>query len=135
MTKQTISLESLDLTKQCEEAFEFEYIAPQGEKTGVFISVIGRHSEKVQKFGRSEANRVRRQMALEQKRGKGDGFVPVEDDEDLIIRDAAVRINGWRGIDQSCTPENAELLCRINPEIRRQVVEASNELANFTRSK
>lgn len=135
MTKsKTVSLEDLNLSKQCEDAFEFEYINPAGDKTGIYISVIGSNAEKVRKFSIAEANKVRREAALKGKR-KDNEFTPIEDDIEYFVRDAANRIVAWRGIDQECTTETAEYLCRVNSEIRRQVVEASNELSNFTRSK
>lgn len=135
MTKsKTVSLEDLNLSKQCEDAFEFEYVDPAGNKTGIYISVIGSNAEKVRKFSIAEANKVRKESALKSKR-KDNEFTPIEDDIEYFIRDAANRIVAWRGIDQECNAENAEYLCRVNSEIRRQVVEASNELSNFTRSK
>lgn len=135
MTKsKTVSLEDLNISKQCEDAFEFEYIDPAGNKTGIYISVIGSNAEKVRKFSIAEANKVRKEAALKGKR-KDNEFTPIEDDIEYFIRDAANRIVAWRGIDQECNAENAEYLCRVNSEIRRQVVEASNELSNFTRSK
>lgn len=135
MTKsKTVSLEDLNLSKQCEDAFEFEYVDPAGNKTGIYISVIGSNAEKVRKFSIAEANKVRKEAALKGKR-KDNEFTPIEDDIEYFIRDAANRIVAWRGIDQECNAENAEYLCRVNSEIRRQVVEASNELSNFTKSK
>lgn len=135
MTKsKTVSLEDLNLSKQCEDAYEFEYIDPAGNKTGIYISVIGSNAEKVRKFSIAEANKVRKEAALKGKR-KDNEFTPIEDDIEYFIRDAANRIVAWRGIGQECTTEAAEYLCRVNSEIRRQAVEASNELSNFTRSK
>lgn len=135
MTKsKTVSLEDLNLSKQCEDAFEFEYIDPAGNKTGIYISVIGSNAEKVRQFSIAEANKVRKESALKSKR-KDNEFTPIEDDIEYFIRDAANRIVAWRGINQECNTENAEYLCRVNSEIRRQVFEASNELSNFTRSK
>lgn len=135
MTKsKTVSLEDLNLSKQCENAFEFQYVDPAGNKTGIYISVIGSNAEKVRQFSINEANRARKDAALKGKR-KDNEFTPIEEDIEYFIRDAANRIVAWRGIDQECNAENAQYLCRINSEIRKQVVEASNELSNFTQSK
>lgn len=135
MSKQTVSLQSLDVTAQCDQPHEFEYIDPAGNKTGVFLSVLGAHSQKVQQHGIREINRIRRQAALDRKRGKGADFNDFEEDLDSAINDAAIRIVSWRGIDDPCTFENAVQLCRVNPVIRQQVIDASSELANFTKSK
>jgi hypothetical protein len=69
-----------------------------------------------------------------EKKGKEDIRL-VEDDEEFGIRNAAIRIIGWRGITEDYTPELAIKLCEVNPEIRAQVIEKSDELANFTKSK
>jgi uncharacterized protein YneR len=135
MTKsKTVSLEDLNLSKQCENAYEFQYVDPAGNKTGIYISVVGSNAEKVRQFSINEANKVRRDAALKSKR-KDNEFVPIEEDIEYFVRDAANRIVAWRGIDQECNAENAQYLCRINSEIRKQAVEASNELSNFTKSK
>jgi hypothetical protein len=138
-SKTTVSLEDLNLSKQCENAYEFQYIAPGRLESGIYISVIGSNAEKVRQLSISEANRVRREAALrkeaEQKGKTSDEFTPIEEDIEYFVRDAANRIVAWRGITQECNAENAQYLCRINSEIRRQVVEASNELSNFTKSK
>ena len=133
--KKAVSLENLDLTKQCEDEYEFEYVDPAGNRTGVFISVVGGQSERVRKFNAQEVNRMRRQEMLAKKKGKKEDFTPIEDDLEYLVCDAAIRITKWRGIDQECTPENSKKLCRINAVIRQQVIEHSNDLANFTKSK
>ncbi len=133
--KKAVSIEDLNLSRQCEEEYEFEYVDPAGNNTGVFISVIGRHADRVRKFNSQEVNKMRRQRMLAAKKGNKDDFTPIEEDLDYLINDAAVRISKWRGIDQECTHENARKLCEINSLIREQVVDNSNDLANFTKSK
>jgi len=133
-TKKEFSFESLNLTKQCAEAFEVEYVTPDGTKTGVFISVIGKHSERVRQFSLKEIDRRRMRQENNARQGKSN-FIESAEDEDHIIKDAAVRIVGWRGIDQPYSPEAAEKLCRINSVIRELAVSTSNDLANFTKGK
>ncbi len=130
-----ISLDSLDLTAKCEVAHEFQYLDPKGRDTGVYISVLGSDAEKVQKFENEEANKRNRQQLIEaEKQVDGDGH-PAEDLRDLIIRQAAVRMCGWRGIDQPFTEANALKLCKINSEIRKQVFKESQDLRNFMKGK
>lgn len=126
----TISLDSLDLTTQCEQAFEFEYIDPQGRETGVFISVLGSQSPTVQEFVRKSLNARRAREALAMKRGK-ELEVTVEDDEEFSNKAAAIRIVGWRGITEPFSQALALKLVSINSELRGQVFKASNDLQNF----
>ena len=86
MTKsKTVSLEDLNLSKQCENAYEFQYIDPAGNKTGIYISVVGSNAEKVRQFSINEANKVRRDAALKSKR-KDNEFVPIEEDIEYFLR-------------------------------------------------
>lgn len=127
------SLDDLNLVSASENSYEFEYLKGDGRPTGVFISVIGSQAPKVQEWIRKTLNRRRSQEAIAAKRGKEVERL-VEDDEDFAVGAAAVRIVGWRGIKESFTPEAAMTLCRNNSEVRDQVFEASNNLANFTLS-
>lgn len=130
-TEALLSLDDLDITKPCETGFEFEYISEATSKsTGVFITVLGSHSAKVQEWTRKELNKRRQRDAMRQRRGKDDVTL-VEDDEQFGIESAAIRIVSWKGIAQECNRENAIRLCTINPEILNQVIKNSNELANF----
>lgn len=134
MTKPTatVSLADLNLTKQCEQAFEFEYLDPAGNGTGVFLSVLGSQSPTVQKWIRRRLNERRQRELLAARRGK-DVESSVEDDEEFAIEGATVRLVGWRGITEPFSPGLAEELVTINPELRAQVFKASNDLGNFSR--
>ncbi len=133
MTK-ALSLSDLDLVSASENSYEFEYLRGNGEATGVMISVVGSQAPKVQEWIRKSLNRRRSQEAIAAKRGK-EVERTVEDDEQFGIDAAAIRIVGWKGISEPYSPENAKILCTMNSEIRDQVLEASNNLGNFNKSK
>jgi hypothetical protein len=94
--------------------------------------VIGSQAPKVQEFVRKFFNHRRTAEAIAQKRGK-ELHRTIEDDEDFGIDYAAIRIVGWKGISEPFSEENAQILCRNNKEIREQVIEHSDNLANFTK--
>lgn len=133
MNKTGMSLADLDLVSASENSFEFEYLRPDGRETGVFIKVIGSQAPKVQEWIRKSLNRRRSQEALAAKRGKEIERL-VEDDEQFGIDAAAIRIVGWSGIAEPFTPEAAKILVTNNSEIRDQVLEASNNMGNFSKS-
>ena len=133
MNKTGISLADLDLVSASENSFEFEYLRPDGRETGVFIKVIGSQAPKVQEWIRKSLNRRRAQEALATKRGKEIERL-VEDDEQFGIDAAAIRIVGWSGISEPYTPETAKILVTNNSEVRDQVLEASNNLGNFSKN-
>lgn len=132
-TDSVFSLDDLNLVQASENSYEFEYLRGDGRPTGVFISVLGSQAPKVQEWIRKTLNRRRAQEAIAAKRGKEVERL-VEDDEDFGIGAAAIRIVGWRGIKEPYSADAAMKLCRNNSEVRDQIFEASNNLANFTRN-
>lgn len=128
----TISIDDLDLTKQCDERFEFEVTDDAtGKGTGIFLSVVGAHAAIVQACTRKELNARRLADAMRERSGKGATPRPVEADMDFGTEMVAVRIVGWRGLSDPCTHDNAVKLCRVNPLIKEQVLKVSEDLANF----
>lgn len=135
MTKPALSLADLNARAASEKAFEFEFII-DGEGTNVFISVLGQHCESIAAQLNAEINARRRKQAVAavrnaKSRAEAVEFDPIEDDIAFGQRLAAIRIVGWRGIAEDFTPERALILCQSNPVLAEQVLEASNDLANF----
>ena len=132
-----ITLNDLDATKASAEAFEFEYINAAGEATGIFFSVLGGESEVVRaETSRLQNERRRKAAAREVAQKVGVGarkveFEPFESDVIYGRRLAAVRLVGWRGIDDPFTPEAALYLCQNNDHIAAQITEQSNAMENF----
>lgn len=136
MEKKTgVSLSSLNAVKASDTAFEFEYITPDGENSGVFLSVLGSQSDVVSKAAAKMINERRKKQAAREvgKRlnQKNVDFDTLEDDVAFGQRLAASRLVGWRGIDDPFTPENALVLCQTNSFIASQIMEQSNDLGNF----
>jgi hypothetical protein len=129
-----VSLEDLDLTAGSEQAFELELVSPKTEKPmGVFIMVLGDNAPSVQKFLRKHINKARQEDVNRTKRGRDDEVRLIEDDVDFAIQSCVVRTVGWRNIKEEFNEENARKLFTKNPLIRRQVLDASNNAANFTK--
>lgn len=131
-----IDIADLDARALSDEAFEFEYIRPDGAGSGVFISVLGSQSDKVSSEINQLVNARRRKDAVAARKSSGARpesaeFTPVEDDVEFGQRLSAVRIVGWRGIKQPYTPDLALKLCQSNAELSAQTLAASNELSNF----
>lgn len=136
MTKTTgMNLDELNLIDPCETPFEFEYINEEDKPTGIMLSVVGSQSKDLMKWMSGEINARRKKDAMQEKRGKAVDIQTLEDDIEFSIESAARRLKGWKGITQECTPENALKLCTINPLVRSQIVDQSNNIGNFTKSK
>lgn len=134
--KKSISLSDLNVAKQCEDGFEFEYLDANGGRVGagVFLTVLGAHAPVVQKWANSRLNQFRRHDSVQAKRGK-DVIREIEQDIEFGTEFMSIRIVSWRGITEEWSPENALRLCESNPLLVEQVKTASENFANFTRSK
>jgi len=135
--QKTFSLDDLDATRASAEAFEFEYVNPAGDATGIKFKVLGGQCEAVTSVVNKLMNeRRRKEAAREIKRKVGVGaktveFEPLEDDIAFGQRLAAVRLVGWSGIKEPWSPEGALRLCQTNRHIATQITEQSDEMANF----
>jgi hypothetical protein len=130
-----LSLNDLNATKASENNFEFEYLNEHGEETGFFITVIGDQSKTVKNAICSKINKERMQIAVLKKRGKDEPFKPIEDLITENVEGVAACIVGWRGVQEPYSIENAIFICENNKLIFDQVKAASENLANFTKSK
>jgi hypothetical protein len=140
MTKApAISLNSFDARSASETPFEFEFIHPNGEASGLFLSVLGGQSKQVtDEVNRLMNERRRKEHARDINARTGgrkvDDFTTVESDIAFGQRVAAVRIVGWRGIPEQFTPELALELCQSNADIATQVNAMSADVGNFMKS-
>ncbi len=128
---QSRSIESLNLVKASETGFEFELKNSAGTGLGVYLTVRGDHSDAIRAASRREVNAFRERAFQASKNRETLPPDPIEDDEAKAIEGAVLRIISWRGLDEPCTPDNARLLCTVNPEVRAQVYAASAQSANF----
>ncbi|AOZ02260.1 hypothetical protein BKK81_23545 [Cupriavidus sp. USMAHM13] len=124
-------LASLNLVRASEAGHEFELKNSAGDGLGVFITVLGDHSDTVMAANRKLINERRERAYVAAKKGEKMAPDPIEDEEARAIEGAVLRTLAWRGIDEPCTPDHARLLYTINPEARGQVYAAAAETANF----
>lgn len=133
-----LSLDDLDLSSACEKPFEFEYIAPDGSASGVFLQVLGNESSKVSAaVDKIEDERTRKlQLLAARSKVSRPGEVlslPQDEERGFLVRKAAVRIVGWRGIKEPYSEDGAQKLCRSNFHLAAQALEVSATLENFTK--
>jgi hypothetical protein len=135
MTKETtklLSIDDLDLTAASDTPFDLELLNTKGVKTGVTLQVLGSESEKVQEWTNRQANRIRTQATQKSVTGK-EKVRTAEEDDEYIIESAAIRVIGWSGLAEPYSKDNATRLMGRNVHIRMQVLQASNELGNYSK--
>jgi hypothetical protein len=128
-----LSLKDLNLRAASDVPFRLQLKDTEGKALPVFLLVLGDNSDKVQSVVRNEMNRRRQQSAVASKRGREEEVTLVEDDEELALDSLVARTVGWEGIDEPFSAEHCRELYRNNSEVRKQVLAASQNAANFTK--
>jgi hypothetical protein len=96
------------------------------------LQVLGSESEKVQEWTNRQANRIRTQATQKSVTGK-EKVRTAEEDDEYIIESAAIRVVGWSGLAEPYSKDNAARLMGRNVHIRMQVLQASNDLGNYSK--
>ena len=133
-----LDLANVDTPAASEAGFEIE-LEYNGEPTGWFVTVRGEHSRAIRQWHLKIGNKFRLKEWQDKRKGKGDNPSPMtEEDLEIGLRGAAVRTMAMRGIIFSGAPfeytdENAYELVRRHPPFADQILEASVNIANFTK--
>ena len=102
-----------------------------GEGTDVIFMVIGSEAETV-KDGLNKLNENRafkKEMGI-RRAGRRPYIEPQEELDDFILEATALRVSDWN-YPEECTLSNVKVSLRMNPHYGLQVIEVSNEIANF----
>ncbi|MEO8101329.1 MAG: hypothetical protein ABI790_02315 [Betaproteobacteria bacterium] len=131
------SLKDLDVTKLADVPYRFEITDDvTGRGVGIFLHVIGGHSQKILDFVKEHENEQRVAEEMAKKRDPRNKQVHVRKFEDDIRYSnelVAIRVTEWEGIEEPCTLENAIQLCQINPPYKEQILGKSEDMRNFMR--
>lgn len=138
-----LNLNKTNLKAQAEEGYEFELLLPEvREPTGGFITVRGNMSEAVQAFARKKyrENEIKEEMFKRRNPSKEYPKMTLEEAEEFSIDMAVNRIIGWRGIELeegvelAFNEENVRKVLKDHAWIRVQVIEQSDDVANFIKN-
>lgn len=134
-----LDLANIDTPKAAEEGHEIE-LEYNGKPTGWFVTVRGEFAPTVKKWQLSIGNKFRLKDFQDKRKGKGDNPSPMtEEDLEVGLRGAAVRISGFRKIIFAGEPlayseAAAYDLVRRHPPFADQVLEASADITNFSKA-
>lgn len=134
MSKTTeISIFDFDERAENEKGVEIELAKASGARTGIFVTVIGEQSEKVQAHVFRTINARRRQDLANARKGKNAEVRPIEDDVEMTLDKAVVSVTGWRGPKEDFSESNLRKLLERNPTFVTQILEASADSTLFTK--
>ena len=137
----TNGFSNLNIVSNCDMPYDYEYMGVDGvTKTGFHIQVLGQFSKKVQNAVIALENKDRIREFEARKRGKQESPKTAESDLQDTYEAVACRICGWNGTVNGAevpeySEENAIELVKVNPIIRAKVLEISNDITNFTKSR
>lgn len=131
MSKKEYSLSDINTRAAASRGFELELEYPKGTPIGIYVTVLGDHSTKVENY---EVEKSDARAAEQMTEVKG-GSVKHRSLRDVIVDSheaAAVRVIGWRGIKEEYSSAGVETLLKNNPDFTDQILAASRDRANFT---
>jgi hypothetical protein len=141
MENQSFDLSMFDTVSACNSGAKIELLKPNGDGSGIFISVLGRDSDVYKTFEREQRDSMNRKIMLARKRGQDIRLDSAEMTEEKEIELLARLTTGWENVPafdgQGLLPfskDNAIALYTKYPSIRRQMDDASGDMQNFIKS-
>ena len=125
-----------NLSEKAETGYEFEVKLPDGSSTDFFITVRGNLSPKMKKYSKDLFNKMQMKKLQAEKRNKGEQPIDLDEAEATLTESSVARIVTWRGLEDDGkvvepTPENIKRIMQELDWVRGQVLEESDNAANF----
>lgn len=129
-----LDITEFDAVAESEHGHEFELTGSDGVTgTGIYLTVLGRHSDAVTKWTTATVNQFTREQQMAHRRGKAVEPKPIEEVREQNREGAAIRVTGWRNVKQPYSIELMKSALKRNPHWIDQIIEESDDLANFTK--
>lgn len=129
-----IDILSFDIVKDSEQGFDLDVKNADGSNSGVVLVVLGKHSDKVSAWTKKRFNEIQRENEMAKRRGKEVEPKSLDDLEEFNLDGALVRVTGWKNVSQDFTEDLLKTVLKRNPHWIEQIIEASDDAANFTKS-
>lgn len=129
-----VDITSFDAVSESEAGFNLPMKGTDGADIGFKLVIIGRHSNAVQTFSKKIFQRMQREESMAKKRGKDPEPMDIEELKQQSIDGALVRVVGWVDVDQEFSKDLLKAALLRNPHWVDQIIEASNNDANFSKA-
>lgn len=129
-----IDINSFDAVKDSEQGFDVKINNADGTDSGVVLTVLGKHSDKVTGWTKKKFSEYQREAEMAKRRGKEVEPKSLDELEEFNLSNAAVRVTGWKNIEQEFSEELLKGALKRNPHWLEQIIEASDDAANFIKS-
>jgi len=132
MTK-TVDILGFNAVKDSEQGFILSMKNGDGTDAGIAFNVLGKHANAVQTWSKKVFSKMQREEAMAKKRGKDLEPTDIDELKEQTLEGALVRIIGWENVTQPFDKAILKQALVNNPHWIDQVLEASNDDANFTK--
>ncbi|WP_439259486.1 hypothetical protein [Lonepinella sp. BR2930] len=129
----------LDTVKAAETTHKFAVLHPvTGEETGALIDVYSAESNPVRHYASTVLRKLQKQE-FDNNRSRKPKFKDLDELQEDAIEACIVRIAGWQNVqwdskELEFNEDNARKLLTACPWLREQVIEHSDNLANFLKA-
>lgn len=131
-----IDIMAFDAVAESEAGYEFELKAKDDMTgTGVFLTILGRHADPVNKWVTKLVNAQIREQSIAQRKGKTVEPKSLDEIKDQNIEGAVLRVTNWRNVAQPFTKELLTTVLAKNPHFVDQIIAESDNLGNFIKAR
>ena len=132
---QAIDILAFDAVAESENPIDVKMKGPDGNDTGIIFCVIGKNADAVTQWQTKQFNAMQREAYFAQKkRGKDPEPKTIEELAEMNIQGALVRVVGWKNVSQEFSKDILKKVLERNPHFVEQVIDASDDLGNFTKN-
>ena len=129
----TISILSFNAVEDCAKGYELEMKNPYGDSLGFNLTIIGKHSDAVVNWVNGIVNKATVDAEIARRKGKPEAAKTMQELRAQNIEGAIIRVIGWSGVEQKFDKALLKTAIENNPHWVEQIVEASDDLGNFTK--
>mgnify|MGYP003423184468 FL=1 len=128
-----IDILSFNTVADCSAGFDLEMKNPYGDSLGFSLKIIGKHSDQVVNWVNSVVNKHTVEAEIARRKNKPLADKTMQELRSQNIEGAMVRVIGWSGVEQAFDKALLKTAIENNPHWIDQIVEASDDLGNFTK--
>jgi hypothetical protein len=127
-----VSIDNFDAVAESDRGYKLALKNTDGTSCGVTLCIVGRHSDIVVRWLSVLVNGYQREQALAARKGKTVEPKSMDEIKAQNIEGAVIRVTGWENVTQEFSVALMRKALTRNPHWVDQILEASDDLGNFT---
>lgn len=135
MTK-IVDISSLNLNAVADSEIPYKMIVKRadGSITPLVLHVLGQNADVVERWNSKIFTQWQRDELMAKRKGKEAEPKSFDEYKDGNIDGALVRVVGWEGVSNEFSKDKMREIITNNPHLRDEIVEVSQDAANFTKT-